>query len=1147
MMLAIIYLLTTFATVQAEPCGTKRNFKCQRQSRCPNGWSFVRQVGRSGIGPNGGGQCSGSSIYENECEIRCETCASRHCNGGWQYNQRNRSCQGTCPKNTSHCCNEKCANKHCTGHWTKKPDAGVCSGACSSNTSSCCQKACNSEHCSGAWSLKPGFQVCPSSGCPSNSNFCCQSFCQQKHCTGHFSLKSGWSSIKCPDHGCDTNTEQCCQIAGCDEIRFIDFELEKTEPLQAGEPIKENVTGHEAFVMNGKNCGRDAPIPSLDGIETTFTTETITEDVFTLGQSTESAFGLSSTKEMTYSWDKGVSAGLDTAFKSLGINAGVTMTRSFSETSSFTKDESFTMASDSTQEKGTSVQRGEATTFGGLTSSVPAFAWHEHIITYHKRTLTLKFSIKLACINAGSIVKEVVVDGSTMTTGVLSEVYYEWDDKTDECEGEEYQTCMCFPNVKSTFHKVEGACQFHTLYGTQEPMRGCYVYKNADCGNGRGLADADPSLYPNNNALIHELTPDFPVDSGMFEWSYMPCDNNPRYAVDDGVQLILECSKWLQAHQCDNFADSRPGKYCVRNCSTHQCCGNGIDLKINFQPDSVPVPMSYIKDTGAVFAERDSGFRYGWSAQATARDVYGMRSRESTSVVAPSGGSWQLTVPNGVYDVELGFSDPENGVVMSGCMVEGVPVSPDTECEVQPTQTFMVGQSVAVEDGQLTLSGPTSTCESWAFLHVNANMPGEAGFEFMGAGICCDENGTPLSDKVEVQNVRSIGECRRKCLADFNCEGIQWRALHTAGNACWHYRKPGAAPRPIWFIRRRSTADESSIKTVQKQQEGEICEKKAAQVVTISSKPGKILNLGDVIAYDANNAEVKAQAAVLSTTLRNEWRASNCIDGDQTTGCHSSGSDPNPTLTVQYPMSPTIERVVVRNRPGGVGNYRIADGSITLVQGSTVLWSSTFKGTHATYEFPQDNSPTYTHPGLVEQFPVQIGSATDLGITNSDFTAMAWVYRTATGTGDYTIFGTDQKSKNKGLHLLVRGNKYYMGFYSNDCGSPTVNVPHRWEHVAFVYEARTMRIYVNGQLKKTCTNKDPFQGTRTVHLGRWAGGRKFVGKIQKASIWSHALSQSEILEHRGTVNRRLETDIPDEELKNEPNASDDLPTLRRFQ
>lgn len=127
--------------------------------------------------------------------------------------------------------------------------------------------------------------------------------------------------------------------------------------------------------------------------------------------------------------------------------------------------------------------------------------------------------------------------------------------------------------------------------------------------------------------------------------------------------------------------------------------------------------------------------------------------------------------------------------------------------------------------------------------------------------------------------------------------------------------------------------------------------------------------------------------------------------------------------------------------------------------------------------------------------------------------------RTPSGTGthykkqdkDFTIFGTDKASTNQGLHLILRNERYFMGFYYNDCHSLTFNTRNAWEHVAFTYTTSgSMKIYVNGELVQQCDNRANFQGTTTVNIGQWAGGRRWEGSIKDVRVWKEALTDGDV-------------------------------------
>lgn len=153
----------------------------------------------------------------------------------------------------------------------------------------------------------------------------------------------------------------------------------------------------------------------------------------------------------------------------------------------------------------------------------------------------------------------------------------------------------------------------------------------------------------------------------------------------------------------------------------------------------------------------------------------------------------------------------------------------------------------------------------------------------------------------------------------------------------------------------------------------------------------------------------------------------------------------------------------------------------------------------------------FDHIGGDKRYP--IGKAAALGFNARSFTASAWVYRTGRDSGDNTIFGMNEKSTNKGLHLLVRNKKYYMGFYRNDCGSDTLSTLNNWEQIVFRYklESKQMTMYLNGLPIKTCSNKDWFKGTGTVYIGDSTYG-SFRGQIRNIKIYQRWLTNAEVLE-----------------------------------
>jgi len=76
---------------------------------------------------------------------------------------------------------------------------------------------------------------------------------------------------------------------------------------------------------------------------------------------------------------------------------------------------------------------------------------------------------------------------------------------------------------------------------------------------------------------------------------------------------------------------------------------------------------------------------------------------------------------------------------------------------------------------------------------------------------------------------------------------------------------------------------------------------------------GDWLNLMEVTAYDASGAVIPAVSALLSSTYSESYPASNCIDGDSSTMCHS-GSNSDSWLQIDLGSAKEIKSVFIVNR-----------------------------------------------------------------------------------------------------------------------------------------------------------------------------------------------------------------------------------------
>ena len=106
------------------------------------------------------------------------------------------------------------------------------------------------------------------------------------------------------------------------------------------------------------------------------------------------------------------------------------------------------------------------------------------------------------------------------------------------------------------------------------------------------------------------------------------------------------------------------------------------------------------------------------------------------------------------------------------------------------------------------------------------------------------------------------------------------------------------------------------------------------------------------------------------------------------------------------------------------------------------------------------------------------------------------------------------------LYLMIRQDKPYFGFHSNDCIGNTTILTQRWYHFAFVYDYSlcTQYIYVNGLIECTEPSRGSFlasEGAMTIGAINNTGIARtesfWTGLIDQVSYVSQAKSATEIL------------------------------------
>lgn len=183
---------------------------------------------------------------------------------------------------------------------------------------------------------------------------------------------------------------------------------------------------------------------------------------------------------------------------------------------------------------------------------------------------------------------------------------------------------------------------------------------------------------------------------------------------------------------------------------------------------------------------------------------------------------------------------------------------------------------------------------------------------------------------------------------------------------------------------------------------------------------------------------------------------------------------------------------------------RIGSNNGTLQGAAT--WGTTidFPGTASRPVLQFDGTSNY----------VTLANASELGLTDSDFTVEAW-FKADDLSSHQAILCTDAYSDNRGLHLMIMNQKAYMGFYANDLAGQTTLVGGRWYHIVWRYTKSTgeQAIFINGELDASSQGHLPFAGKTSVNIGRWAGATYFKGQIAEVRIWNTALSNNEVRSH----------------------------------
>ncbi|MGF1635637.1 MAG: LamG domain-containing protein [Cyclobacteriaceae bacterium] len=140
--------------------------------------------------------------------------------------------------------------------------------------------------------------------------------------------------------------------------------------------------------------------------------------------------------------------------------------------------------------------------------------------------------------------------------------------------------------------------------------------------------------------------------------------------------------------------------------------------------------------------------------------------------------------------------------------------------------------------------------------------------------------------------------------------------------------------------------------------------------------------------------------------------------------------------------------------------------------------------------------------------------AEKLSLRNHDFTVAAWVNTNPTKNPDNSILGTTVISYQEGIHLTLRDNKPYFGFWTNDTQGKTHVQDSEWYHIVWRYNKFNgeQSIFVNGRLDNRSLGHPPYQGKEDIIIGDAAFFHKsnYTGLLDDLAIWDRPLSENEV-------------------------------------
>lgn len=151
-----------------------------------------------------------------------------------------------------------------------------------------------------------------------------------------------------------------------------------------------------------------------------------------------------------------------------------------------------------------------------------------------------------------------------------------------------------------------------------------------------------------------------------------------------------------------------------------------------------------------------------------------------------------------------------------------------------------------------------------------------------------------------------------------------------------------------------------------------------------------------------------------------------------------------------------------------------------------------------------------------QQSTIALPTADKLQLRDHDFTVAVWlkIDHYKEGKEDYCVLGSIKNAYQRSLHLMIRNQKPYMGFFNNDLVGNTLIEEGKWYYIAWRYNKQNgeQAIFVNGRLDALSEDRPPYLGSDSLLVGTGLTGQGsyFEGVMDNLAIWSRTLSDKEI-------------------------------------